>query len=199
MNKEKWLILILVVSLSFTGCSFGGTNNVIFSVIRSGYSLWKEKNKWNENDKKVENKNDYGKIVLKAIENEDVESIRNIMCPYIRENFKSLDDDIKGMFEFIDGKIISYDGPVLDFDGGDKDYWEFIEKYSSSDIHNAKTDTGHQYTITVSVVEVDKNHEGYEGVDGIIVIDEERQAEEGGYEDGAIYRVDYLEMYEEEY
>ena len=121
------------------------------------------------------------------------------MCPYIRENFKTLDDDIKGMFEFIDGKIISYDGPGLSFDGGYKDYWEYIEKYYSSNIRNAKTNTGHQYTITVSVVEVDKNHEGYEGVNGIIVIDEERQAEEGGYEDGAIYRVDYLEMYEEEY
>ena len=193
MNKVKAIIIILTVSLSLTGCSYGGANNVVFSIIDFGVSLWIDKNATT-----LENPNEYGSIVLKAIENEDVESIRNIMCPYIRENFKSLDDDIKGMFEFIDGKIISYDGPVLDFDGGDKDYWEFIEKYSSSDIHNAKTDTGHLYYISVGITEVDKNHEGYEGVNGIIVIDEERQAEKGGYEDGAIYNLGYEEMYMDE-
>ena len=192
MNKIKAIIVILVVSLSFTGCSFGGTNNVIFSVIRSGYSLWKEKNKGNENDKKVENPNDYGKIVLKAIENEDVESIRNIMCPYIRENFKSLDDDIKGMFEFIDGKIISYDGPGLDPAGGYEDDGEFILEHYCSWIHDLKTDTGHIYDIKVPVTKVDTKHEGYEGVTEIIVIELEREGT------GKVYHLGYEEMYMDE-
>ena len=67
MSKVKAVIVILIVSLSFTGCSFGDTNNVIFSVIRSGYSLWKERSKGDEDEEKIKQPNDYAMIVLKAI------------------------------------------------------------------------------------------------------------------------------------
>ena len=197
MNKIKAVIVILIVSLSFTGCSFGDTNNVIFSVIRSGYSLWKERSKGNEDEEKIKQPNDYAMIVLKAIENKDVKSIRNIMCPYIRENDEKLDEKIKGMFEFIDGQIISYDGPRQNTWHVNKDTWEYIEKDTNSDIHDAKTNTGHEYYISVGVTEVDKNHEGYEGVVSIMVIDEGEYTKEGEYNNDAVYKLEYPEMYED--
>lgn len=131
-----------------------------------------------------------GKTMIKAVIDEDVESVKALFCPYIAENHLNLESEITGIFEFINGDIISYDNPTVGPGAGATDKkgrWE--KKAVGASIDNIKTDSGGTYTIDYGVYEVNKEYPEYVGVTNITVYNERLKDADGGYPDEALYEI----------
>ncbi|MDO4167376.1 MAG: DUF5104 domain-containing protein [Eubacteriales bacterium] len=143
---------------------------------------------------------DATEIVLQAIQDQDVESIHKIFCPYIQENDPELDDKIEGMFQYIDGNIIDYDEPGRmpgslgpDIDGN-------RVKTQSAESMTVKTDRDANYQIRVGLVKEYENKPDYIGVTSIMVFNKDKMIYDktkGGYPEDAIYRVEYERTFED--
>lgn len=139
-----------------------------------------------------------GEIIIKAVIDKKTEPIKALFCPYIIENHPDLENEIRGMFEFMDGDIISYDEPFGDETGFKTDAKEGrIEEAISCEIKNVKTSTGRTYRIGCGAFTKFKKYPQYIGVTDITVFDEDLHDSEAGYPEEAIYRIYSSEMWED--
>lgn len=110
-----------------------------------------------------------GKVCMEALMRRDSKPILEMFSPDIRENYLYLEQDIQGMFDFIDGSILSYDGPAEEPSASKKDEKGWIEKGMYTVIEDIKTSKGKIYQMDMNGFAINRNNPEYEGTTEIIV------------------------------
>ncbi len=119
--------------------------------------------------------------IMESIKNKDAQALKSILCPYIQSHHQNLDNEISGLFEFIDGVIISNDAPKANPSAGTTTAEEgWVERYTTGNIRNIKTSTNRVYSITYSYYLVNKKHPEQLGITDI-VISKENETESDYY------------------
>ncbi len=104
---------------------------------------------------------DYMSQILNFFENDDKNSLKELMSDYIIENDTELDNEIEAALDFIDGKIVSYDDPMGDAMGSHE------KKEISGRVLNIITEHGTEYNISFAgwlTYDADESRIGVEGI-----------------------------------
>ena len=151
----KYLTVILLIMVAFTGCSFINKDT--------------EKNEDYQSPK--EYATEQSEYIMECIVNKDKEGLKSVFSKHIAETH-NLDKEIDEFFEFIDGEIISYDEPE-GYEGGYRmRYGEYTEKVLTGEINNILTKNGANYSVGMRMYSIYKENRDHEGVSIINIIKE---------------------------
>lgn len=132
-----------------------------------------------------------GEIIIKSIMGKDAESVKDILCPYLK-NRAEMDQEIETFFDFIDGAIISYDEPKGSISGGNLKEGRVIKESLSGNIENIRTENGRHYRIAYGSYSEYKEHPEYVGVTGATIFDLDIYNEANGYPEEGCFSIYYL-------
>ena len=109
--------------------------------------------------------------LMEALVNKDLRAVKALLCPYFQETHSELDEEIRGIFDFMDGDIVSYDEPEGTISGGGSAIdEEWVEKYAMPEIINIKTNSGRKYTIRYMYYVINKENPELLGIAYINVV-----------------------------
>lgn len=112
--------------------------------------------------------------LLQGVLNKDAKAITDLFCPYVKENYPNLEEDIADWIELIDGDILSYDTPKGARGGGTATAEDgVVEQSINGGIENVKTSSGKTYRIGHGGYSVYKEHPDYVGVTNITIFVED--------------------------
>ncbi|MCM1090666.1 MAG: DUF5104 domain-containing protein [Butyrivibrio sp.] len=136
--------------------------------------------------------------ILQGVLDKDAEAIANLFCPYMKENYPNLEEDIEIWIDFIDGDILSYDAPKGAMGSGT---WTaedgLVEGSINGRVENVKTSSGKTYRIGHGGYSVYKEHPDYVGVTSItIFVEDLYDYENHCYLEGGKCIIYLPEMYE---
>lgn len=136
--------------------------------------------------------------ILQGVLNKDAEAIADLFCPYVKENYPNLEEDIADWIEFIDGDILSYDAPKGARGGGTTTAMDGVVKQNiSGRIANVKTSSGKTYRIGHGGYSVYKEHPDYVGVTSVTIFAEDLHDDENHcWPEGSKYTIYLPEMFE---
>ena len=101
-------------------------------------------------------------IIIECFNDEDVEGMLEIFCPFVQEMDK-LEDEINDAFDYIEGEIISYNSVYYGSDGSIQDgKWRI--KRDQTEIREIITDRDETYIIKFSEYIIYNDDEQKEGV-----------------------------------
>lgn len=114
---------------------------------------------------------------MDVIMDKDIEGVKSLLCPYFIENHENLDDEIQGIFDFIEGDIVSYEKVWSGGNAGHKNNGKWIEKYSLADIRGITATNGNTYKIYFEYYFVNEDEPEMLGISYINVVlqEEDRQ------------------------
>ena len=136
-------------------------------------------------------------IILQAVIDRDEKAIEELFCPYVREHDEQLQEEIIGMFDFIDGDIVSYDEPEIYRNGGTMTPLDgYVERSFGFDVTNIYTSTGKVYSLGHDVYLVFKEKSDYVGVYDITVFDKTPYDSEDDCSEETEYWIFLPEMFE---
>ena len=136
--------------------------------------------------------------IIQGVLNKDAEAIADLFCPYVKENYPNLEEDIADGIEFIDGDILSYDAPEGDRGGGTRTAEDgVVEQSINGGIDNIKTSSGKTYRIGHGGYSVYKECPDYVGVTSVtIFVEDLYDAENYCYLEGGKNVIYLPEMFE---
>ena len=136
--------------------------------------------------------------ILQGVLDKDAEAIANLFCPYMKENYPNLEEEIEDWIEFIDGDILSYDAPKGAKGGGTRTAVDgMVEEHINGKVCNIKTSSGKTYRIGHGGYNVYKEHPDYVGVTSVTIFDEDLHDDENHcWPEGSKYVIYLPEMYE---
>ncbi|MDE7253587.1 MAG: DUF5104 domain-containing protein [Acetatifactor sp.] len=136
--------------------------------------------------------------ILLGVLNKDAEAIADLFCPYVKENYPNLEEDIADWIEFIDGDILSYDAPEGARGGGTTTAEDgVVEQSINGGIDNIKTSSGKTYRIGHGGYSVYKEHPDYVGVTSVTIFAEDLHDDENHcWPEGSKYTIYIPEMFE---
>lgn len=135
------------------------------------------------------------KKIMEALQQNDKQMLAELFCPYIRETYPQLDEEIDNLYNVINGEIMSYDEPSPSLLGGaTKEGEGWVQQYTVAKIVNVKTNNNEEYTIRYKYYFIDKERPTYEGMVCISITKENNQnlntVEDENYE------IEFPEMWE---
>lgn len=123
-------------------------------------------------DETKETAEEHSDIIISCIKENDVSTLEEMFCPYIRDNHK-LYEEIKAAFEFIDGEIVSEgDKHYLDETGGAVENGQIVSSRIQPEIRNVKTDSNKEYTIIFNEYLINTENPDYTGITRITITNE---------------------------
>ncbi|MCM1090665.1 MAG: DUF5104 domain-containing protein [Muribaculum sp.] len=136
--------------------------------------------------------------ILQGVLDKDAKAIADLFCPYMKENYPNLEEEIGNWIEFIDGDILSYDAPEGRRGGGATTAVDgVVEQSISGKIENVKTSSGKTYRIGHGGYSVYKEHPDYVGVTSVTIFDEDLHDDENHcWPEGSKYVIYLPEMFE---
>lgn len=136
-------------------------------------------------------------IIIEGIKTKNASIIAEQFCPYVKENYPDLEEQIDEWMEFIDGEIISYDNPQKSPFLGEYCYGTVKYRCYEVSIENVKTSTGKTYSIGHGVDTENIYHPEFIGITEMCIFDEDQYDENADpvYPDTAVCRLEFPETY----
>lgn len=134
-------------------------------------------------------------IIIEGIKTKNASIIAEQFCPYVKENYPDLEEQIDEWMEFIDGEIISYDKPEKSLPSGSYCYGTIEYRNYGVTIKNVKTSTGKTYSIGHGVYTENIDHPEFIGITNMSIFDEDQYNENANpvYPDTAVCWLDFPE------
>lgn len=111
-------------------------------------------------------------VALDAFKNEDITKLENEFSAFAKEN-TNLHDEIKNAFEFIEGNITTVEDSYVGYGGGSTDEQGDVRADYHVSLYNVRTDKYKKYEIRIYGVFFDRNNEQKQGIDHIVIYDED--------------------------
>lgn len=148
VNKGYIFVSLLLIIMTLSGCIRSSEHHI------TSYEAMTQK----------------GDEMIEAIMSKDVHAVKESLCLYIQDTHVELEEQISGIFEFIDGEIVSFDEPNEVLASGHTIEEEWVERYITGEIKNIKTSTNQVYRIIYTYYLINKEQPEYLGITHIDVI-----------------------------
>lgn len=134
-------------------------------------------------------------VIIEGIKTKNASIIAEQFCPYVKENYPDLEEQIAQWIGFIDGEIISYDKPQKSPPSGSYYYGTIQYRSYGVSIENVKTSTGKTYSIGHGVYTENIDHPEFIGITDMCIFDEDQYDENADpvYPDTAVCKLYFPE------
>ena len=157
MAKKIFIIMVLsIIVLNFSSCVF--------------IPLFDNSDEQNVFTVKAQMKNDC-KEIIRCLEEKDSDTLKNMFCEKLLNNYENIDEDIEQAMVFFQGNITSY-GNVLYGDDDSFINGECVKFSASPIIDPITTDSGKEYSIVYNEHIIDVENPEKIGISYIEICDE---------------------------
>ncbi len=111
-------------------------------------------------------------VALDAFKNEDITKLENEFSEFAKEN-TNLTDEIETAFEFIEGNITTVEHSSAGESASSKDPQGYVSADYAVRLYSVRTDKYKKYTISIYGVFFDRDNEQKQGIDHIVIRDED--------------------------